>query len=70
MKATTIKVEGELLAALEGTKPERPSLTMIEAADRYAEFVRETPNEAAWLAEWEAVGSTQPLKASGRKPRR
>ena len=85
MKATTIKVEGELLAALERTKPQRQSLTayvrslleqalarhrMVEAVDRYAEFVKETPGEDAWLAEWETVDLTRPPKASGRKPRR
>jgi hypothetical protein len=85
MKATTIKVEGELLAALEKAKPPRQSLTayvrslleqalarhrMVEAAERYAEFVRETPDEAAWLNEWESSELTQPPKLGNRKPRR
>jgi hypothetical protein len=86
MKATTIKVEGELLAALEKTKPARQTLTayvrslleqalarhrMVEAAERYAEFVRETPEEGAWLAEWEQAELTQPPpKESRGKPRR
>jgi hypothetical protein len=28
---------------------------MMDAAARYADFVRETPEESAWLAEWNAT---------------
>ena len=67
MKATTIKVEGELLRELERTKPTSQSLSayvrsflrqeilrrkMAEATERYAEFLHETPDERAWLEEW------------------
>jgi predicted CopG family antitoxin len=70
MKATTIKVEGELLEELEQAKPPRQSLSafvrsllkqavarrrMVEAADRYAEFVRDKPEERTWLAEWDSA---------------
>src|SRR5262245_39253063 len=78
MKATTIKVEGELLEELERTKPPRQSLSayvrallqqavvrrrMIDAADRYAEFVRDTPEGRTWLAEWDSADLvTQPKR--------
>ena len=70
MKATTIKVEGDLLKELERTKPRSLSLSayvrgvlqqevlrhkMAEAADRYVEFVRESPSERAWLDEWDGA---------------
>jgi hypothetical protein len=81
MKATTVKVEGELLAELERTKPPRQSLAayvrsllqqavvrqrMIAAADRYAEFVRETPDERAWLAEWDSADLVTPPRRRRR----
>ena len=70
MKATTIKVEGRLLEQLERAKPARVSLSayvrslleqavvrqqMIEAADRYVDFVRDSPAERTWLAEWDSA---------------
>jgi hypothetical protein len=81
MKATTIKVEGELLEELERTKPPRQSLSayvrallqqavvrrrMIDAADRYAAFVRETPEERTWLAEWDSADLVTPPKGRRR----
>ena len=68
MKATTVKVEGDLLRELERLKPARQSLAayvravlereiqrrkMAEAGQRYADFVRESPEEASWLEEWD-----------------
>jgi len=68
MKATTIKVEGELLAELERVKPRRQSLTgfvrsvlrqelrrqeMAAAAERYTQFLRRHPDERAWLEAWD-----------------
>jgi hypothetical protein len=68
MKATTIKVEGELLLELERAKPASQSLTtfvrdvlrhevrrrqMAAAADRYTEFLTEDGEERAWLDEWD-----------------
>lgn len=68
MKATTVKVEGTLLVELERIKPARQSLAayvrallerevqrqkMIAAGQRYAEFVRESPEESTWLEEWD-----------------
>lgn len=68
MRATTIKVEGELLAELERLKPASESLTtyvrgvlrrevrrqqMIAAAERYADFLERHAAERAWLEEWD-----------------
>jgi len=68
MKATTIKVEGELLAQLEQAKPKAESLTtyvrailqqevrrqqMAAAAERYTEFLAQDADERAWLDEWD-----------------
>ncbi|MGH7895479.1 MAG: hypothetical protein ACREQL_12480 [Candidatus Binatia bacterium] len=81
MKATTIKVEGDLLEELERTKPPRQSLSayvrsllqqavahqrMLEAADRYVEFVRESPDERTWLAEWDSADLVTPPKRRRR----
>jgi len=83
MKATTIKVEGALLESLERTKPPKQSLSayvraLLEralrqeqlsvAADRYAQFVRESPEEAEWLGEWERSDlTTAPAKKRSRR---
>ena len=81
MKATTIKVEGELLRELERTKPATQTLSgyvrlllerelrrlkMVDAADRYADFLRETPDERSWLEEWVKVDLTRPPRRSRR----
>jgi hypothetical protein len=73
MRATTIKVEGDLLKELERTKPRELSLSayvralltqdvlrrkMAAAAERYAEFVRDSPSERAWLDAWERADLT------------
>jgi hypothetical protein len=73
MRATTIKVEGDLLKELERTKPPALSLSayvralltqevlrrkMAAAAERYVEFVRDSPSERAWLDEWERADLT------------
>jgi predicted transcriptional regulator len=77
MKATTIKVEGELLAELERAKPTAQSLTtyvrsvlrqevrrqqMIAAADRYTEFLHQHPDERAWLDAWDCADLARPPK--------
>jgi hypothetical protein len=81
MKATTIKVEGELLRELERTKPPSQSLSayvrsllqreilrrkMADAADRYTEFLRETPDERAWLEEWVNADLAKPPRRKRR----
>lgn len=81
MKATTVKVEGELLQELERFKPPRQSLAayvrsllqqavarqqMVAAADRYAEFVRESPEERTWLAEWDSADLVTPPRRRRR----
>jgi hypothetical protein len=70
MKATTVKVEGELLQELERRKPPALSLSafvksilrsdllrrqLTEASVRYAEFLAANPTERAWLAEWDGA---------------
>jgi len=81
MRATTVKVEGELLQDLEKIKPAEQSLSafvravllreiqrqkMVEAGRRYAEFVRESPDEAGWLDAWERADLTSPSPARRR----
>jgi hypothetical protein len=81
MKATTIKVEGELLAELERTKPAAQSLTayvrsilrqevrrqqMIAAAERYTDFLQQHADERTWLEEWDRADLARPPKRSRR----
>ncbi len=82
MRATTIKVEGELLAELNRAKPANVTLTAFvrsilerevmaarlgEAADRYAEFLEKSPDEREWLSEWERADLASPPKARRRR---
>jgi hypothetical protein len=68
MKATTIKLEGELLKELEQCKPASESLSayvrkvlrkdlrrlkLTKAAAAYQEFLAANPEEQAWLKEWD-----------------
>jgi hypothetical protein len=68
MRATTIKVEGELLEALIRAKPKNLSLSafvrsilqrevlrthLVDATERYTRFLRRSPEEQERLAEWE-----------------
>ena len=70
MKATTIKIEGELLKELEQAKPGSVSLSayvrevlrkdlrrrkLAQAAVSYQEFLAANPEENSWLKEWDAV---------------
>jgi hypothetical protein len=81
MRATTVKVEGALLQELERLKPARQSLAafvrtvlerevqrqkLADAGRRYAEFVRESPEESAWLDEWDRADLATPPKRRGR----
>lgn len=81
MKATTIKVDGALLAELERAKPPRQTLTgyvrevlerevrrrkLLDAADRYTEFLRANAAEREWLAEWDRADLAQPPKRRRR----
>lgn len=68
MKGTTIKVEGALLAELEQAKPKSQSLSayvravlerevrrrkMLDAAERYTDFLRANDDERGWLEDWD-----------------
>jgi len=81
MKATTVKVDGALLRDLERIKPRSLTLSawvreilqrevkrqrMAEAADRYTEFVRDSPAETADLAEWDRADLTATPKRRRR----
>jgi hypothetical protein len=81
MKATTIKVDGELLAELERVKPASQSLTtyvrailqhevrrlqMTAAAERYTEFLKGHADERAWLEEWDRADLAGPPKRRRR----
>lgn len=83
MRATTIKVDGELLAELQRAKPANVTLTAFvrsilerevmaarlgEAADRYARFLEDSPDEREWLSAWERVDLASP--PNGPKGRR
>jgi hypothetical protein len=75
MKATTIKLEGELLQQLEVSKPPDQSLTAYvravlrrsldlararEAAVEYRAFLESDPHERAWLDEWDRADLNTP----------
>jgi len=81
MKATTIKLEGELLRELEKAKPESLSLSayvrevlskdlrrrkLSQAAASYEEFLAANPEEQSWLREWDQAD----LAGSPRRRRR
>lgn len=81
IKATTIKVDGNLLAELVQAKPPTQSLTayvrevlerevrrlkMLAAADAYTEFLRANPDERAWLEEWDRADLAQAPKRRRR----
>ena len=82
MKATTIKVEGELLAELERAKPPSQSLTtyvrsvlrqevrrqqMIAAAERYTAFLQQHADERVSLEEWDRADLASPPKGKRRR---
>jgi len=76
MKATTIKVEGELLRELSRTKPATQSISayvrlvlkqevlrrkMTEAAEQYAKFLHESSDERASAAVMARIDEALPL---------
>jgi hypothetical protein len=80
MSATTIKLDGELLARIESAKPPTQSvtayvrevlrrdlerLTLREAAEEYRAFVSATPDEADWLCAWNDADLALAPKAGG-----
>ncbi len=81
MKATTIKIEGELLEKLEQVKPSRTSISafvrevlwkdlrrrkIAEGAVAYEEFVASNAEEQSWLAEWDEADLTAAPKRGRR----
>jgi len=81
MKATTVKLEGELLEDLEASKPTDQSLTAYvrsvlrenldrievrEAAVAYRAFVESDEDEKQWLGEWDRADlNTPPSNKNG-----
>ena len=70
MRATTIKLEGELLERIEAAKPTGRSLSAHvrwvlqkdldrrqarAAAARFKAFIEAHPEEQAWLSEWDGA---------------
>ena len=83
MKATTVKVDGELLRLIEEVKPPTQSVTayvrsavqkaverhrLQAAALAYRAFVQEHPDEREWLGEWGEADLGSPLPT--RKPKK
>jgi len=81
MKATTIKLDGDLLRDLEANKPRDQSLTAYvrsilrknldrievrEAAVAYRAFVESDKSEKAWLNEWDRADLNTPPR-DGKK---
>jgi len=81
MKATTIKIEGELLRELERVKPARSSVSafvrevlrrdlqrrrLVEAAAEYEVFVASNAEERTWLREWDEADLAVSPKRSSR----
>lgn len=82
MKATTIKIEGELLERLERAKPASKSISayvrdvlegdlrrrkVAEAAVEYRAFTEAHPGEDAWMAEWDRADlAAAPRKKQGK----
>ena len=81
MKATTIKLDGQLLRDIEHAKPTTQSVTayvrnvihrdlartkLREAAESYRIFVAAEPNEAEWLQAWNDADLASPPKAKSR----
>lgn len=81
-KATTIKLEGDLLADLERAKPDGMSVTgyvkdtlrkslnaakLRESAGQYVTMTESDREERALLKEWDAADLVSPPKASNKK---
>lgn len=75
MSGTTVKLEGELLAAIEAVRPPKMSVSAfvrdvlqqtvdraqtLKAAREYRDFLATNPEEVAWLDEWEASDLSAP----------
>ena len=82
MKATTIKIEGNLLKEIEEVCPPSRSVTafvrdvlhrdlrrrrMAEATTQYKDFLASHPEEGGWLTEWEQADLIRPPRSRQRK---
>lgn len=77
MKATTVKIDGELLEEIEAVKPPDQSVSAYvrnvlrndidrerarKAAYRYKSFLEDHREEAEWLAEWARADLATPVE--------
>ena len=75
MRATTIKVEGQLLERIDRHRPKRQTITafvrsvleqelrrreMEQAASEYRRFLEEHEDERAWLDDWDSADLAKP----------
>jgi hypothetical protein len=82
MRATTVKVEGELLDELNRSKPVNVSLSAFvrsilerevlrrklgDAAEKYVKFLEKAPDERELLAEWESADLVTPPGSRRRR---
>ncbi|MCP5464428.1 MAG: hypothetical protein H7A33_05315 [Deltaproteobacteria bacterium] len=82
MKATTIKLEGDLLKYLNRHKPRKESLSSfvrqvlegyleeqraITAAKDYNNFLQKNPEEEEWLEEWGNADLSEAPKTAKKK---
>jgi hypothetical protein len=82
MKATTIKVEGDLLKEMEAACPPSQCISafvrevlrnelkrrrVAEAAVKYEQFVASHPEEREWLDEWEKADLIHPPQRKSKK---
>lgn len=71
MRATTIKVEGELLERIDRHRPREQSITAFvrsvleqelrrreisQAASDYTQFLKDNEDEREWLRDWDSAG--------------
>ena len=83
MKATTIKLEGDLLKEVQAAKPTAVSLSgfvrqilhehlkrrkMAEAATEYQAFVASDAQERKWVGEWTEADLTKAPRTKGARP--
>ena len=82
MNATTIKIENPLLNEIVKITPEKKSISafvrevlenevqrqkMIQAAERYSEFLASNPEEREWMGDWESADLARSPRPASRK---
>jgi predicted CopG family antitoxin len=85
MRATTFKIEDPLIGELSACKPEDKSLSafireilerevtkkkLIEASQKYSDFLKSHSQEREWLEDWESADLVRPPKRPSERPGR